>query len=283
MSLRVMCAVLVLALASVACGFSFNLPERPTPGPEVTDEINIAVPGEGTMQLQFDFNAGELEIGPGAGGQLVQGTATYNLPELKPEVTTSGTSVRVKQGNFELENIPSYRDLTNRWELQLGDRPIDLAVNGGAYEATYDLGGLSLASLYIKDGAANVELAFDSPNKIEMGVLRYETGASKVEMLGLANANFHTLVFDAGAGSYTLDFSGELKRDATITLRAGFSTIELRIPPDINAVVIVDSGLSNVSAGGNWDKSGDRYTQLGSGPTLNFVIDMGAGFLRLTD
>ena len=34
----------ILALATMACGFSVDLPSVPTPGPEVTDEITVAVP-----------------------------------------------------------------------------------------------------------------------------------------------------------------------------------------------------------------------------------------------
>jgi hypothetical protein len=41
--------------------------------------------------------------------------------------------------------------------------------------------------------------------------------------------------------------------------------------------------MSNVSISGSWDKNGDRYAQVGNGPTLTFVVDMGAGLLKLTD
>ena len=283
MNAKILTAILVLALASVACSINIDLPNQPTPGPEVTDQISVPVPGAGTTRLELDFSAGDLTISPGAGAELVRGTATYNLPALRPEITTSGVDVRIKQGDFEIDSLPSYRGLVNKWNLQLGDSPLDLTVGAGAYEAEYELGGLSLSSLYIKDGAADVKLAFSSPNRIEMGVLRYETGASKVDLEGLANANFHTLVFDSGAGDYLLDFSGDLKRDATITIRSGLSNIVLRIPNTVNATVMVDSGLSNVSSSGSWDKSGDRYMQVGSGPSLTFVVDMGAGLLKLTD
>jgi len=114
-------------------------------------------------------------------------------------------------------------------------------------------------------------------------VLRYETGASNVELKGLANANFNTLVFQGGAGDFTLDFSGELQRDGTVTINSGFSNIILVIPENVNANVTMESGLTNVSTGSSWDKKGDIYTQAGDGPTLTFVIEMGAGNITLTD
>lgn len=72
-----------------------------------------------------------------------------------------------------------------------------------------------------------------------MTIFRYETGASSVSLSGLANANFSTLVFDCGAGGYTLDFSGDLQRDAIVTIDSGFSDLKLVIPKEINAKVTI--------------------------------------------
>jgi hypothetical protein len=101
-------------------------------------------------------------------------------------------------------------------------------------------------------------------------------------MSGLANANFSMMDFSSGAGDYTLDFSGELQRDASIKLSSGFSNIIVIVPEDVDAVVTVDSGASNVSAGSGWSQNGDVYRQEGEGPTLTFVIEIGAGNVTLT-
>src|SRR3546814_7166011 len=52
-----------------------------------------------------------------------------------------------------------------------------------------ELGGLSLKSLEVKDGASNVDLSFSKSNLVEMSILQYTTGASDVKLTGLANAN----------------------------------------------------------------------------------------------
>ena len=119
---------------------------------------------------------------------------------------------------------------------------------------TFEFGGLSLNNLTIKDGAANVELAFSEPNLVEMSTFSYETGASDVKMSGLANANFSIMDFSSGAGDYTLDFSGELQRDASIKISSGLSNIIVIVPEGVDAVVTVDSGASNVSAGSGWSQ-----------------------------
>jgi hypothetical protein len=91
------------------------------------------------------------------------------------------------------------------------------------------------------------------------------------------------MIFDAGAGNYTLDFSGDLQRDATITIDTGLSNVTLLIPEGIDATVTVEGGLANVSAGSNWTRVGDVYTQAGASPSLTFVVKIGAGNLTLTD
>ncbi|MCL4529648.1 MAG: toast rack family protein [Chloroflexi bacterium] len=279
MNYKIISIILILALSALACGFSFSIPQAPTPGPDVTTNITVSAPTSGATRLTIAFGAGDLKLSPGA-KDLVDGTATYNVPDLKPVISTQGGDIQIKQG--ELQNFAYPRQLHNEWDLQLGSAPMDLTVNAGAYNGTYELGGLSLTSLTVKDGAANVKMSFSQPNASEMSLFRYETGASTVKLSELANANFNTMIFNSGAGDYTLDFSGTLKRDATITISSGLSNLILVIPQNVHAIVTTESGLSNVNAGPGWSQSGNVYTQSGSGPTLTFIIKTGAGNLTLT-
>lgn len=282
MQYKIVSAILVLALASLACGFTVDIPKRPTPGPVVTDDITVAGQGSSGTRLNLEFGAGTLNLSPGAGDQLVQGTATYNISDLKPEITQQNGTVLIRQGPYEFKDLPSFEGVRNEWDLKLGDAPMDLNITGGAYHATYEFGGLSLTSLTVKDGAANVTLSFSSPNQSEMSMMRYETGASNVKLTGLANANFNTMMFQSGAGDYTLDFTGELQRDATITISSGLSNLILVIPDQVNASITMESGLTNVNTVEGWSKNGDIYTQKGEGPTLTFLIKTGAGNITVT-
>ncbi len=283
MNYKILSAFLILALVGVACGFTIDIPKRPTAGPDIKDEIKVAAPDADEIHLTIAFGAGKLKLSSGAGEGLVDGTATYNIKDLKPVITEEEGNVRIQQGNYELKELPSFDGIKNDWDLRLGDVPMDLKIEAGAYDATYDLGGLSLTGLTVKDGAAHVNLSFSSPNKSEMSILRYDTGASNVELKELTNANFNTLMFKSGAGEYKLDFSGDLQRDATVTISSGLSNITLVIPKNANANVTLDSGLTNVSTSSSWNKNGNLYTQSGEGPTLTFVIEMGAGNITLTD
>ena len=159
---------------------------------------------------------------------------------------------------------------------------MDLTIEAGAYKGDFEFGGLALNNLTVKDGAADVTMNFSEPNQTEMSVFQYETGASDVKMNGLANANFGLMDFSSGAGDYTLDFSGDLKRDASITISSGLSNVIIVVPEGVNAVITVDSGVSNINAGSSWEKNGNIYTQKGEGPTLTFVIEIGAGNVTIT-
>jgi hypothetical protein len=279
MNVKIISAILVLALASMACGFSVDLPERAKAGPEIKDSITVADPKSSETRLTITFGAGDLNLSSGA-ENLVDGNAIYNVKDLKPQVTTTDGNIEITQGDFK--SLPPVEGMKNEWDLKLGKTPMDLTINAGAYTGKYNLGGLALKSLTVKDGAAHVELAFAQPNTTEMSVFRYETGASNVKLTGLANANFNSLSFSSGAGDYTLDFSGELKRDATVNLSSGLSNMIVVVPAGVNANVTVEGGLSNVSVGSSWSQNGNIYSQTGSGPTLTFIIKMGAGNLTLT-
>jgi len=280
MNTKIILAILVLALASLACGFSIDLPERQKAGPEVEESITVADPKSGETRLTLSFGAGELTLSPG-GQSLVDGTAIYNVEDLKPEIKKNGNSIEIRQGDFK--SLPPFDDIKNEWDLKLGDMPLDLTLQAGAYDGNLELGGLALKSLTVRDGAANVDLSFGEPNQTEMSILRYETGASDVKLTGLPNANFSTLTFSGGAGNYTLDFSGELQREAVVTISSGFGNLSLIVPEEVDAVVTVESAAVNINHSSGWAQNGQKYTQNGSGPTLTIIVKMAAGNLVITD
>ncbi len=280
MKVKIIFAILVLSLASMACGFSIDLPSQPKAGPEIKDSITVADPKSDETRLSLSFGAGKLSLSPGA-KSLVDGTVVYNVEDLKPQVIKDGNNIEIKQGDFK--SLPPFKDMKNEWDLKLGNTPMDLVISAGAYDGTLELGGLSLKSLEVKDGASHVDLSFSKPNPIEMSVLRYATGASDVKLAGLANANFSTLTFSGGAGNYTLDFSGELQQDAVVTIDAGFGNVTLIVPENVNAKVTVESAAVNINHGSGWSQNGKDYVQKSDGPTLTVIVKMAAGNLLIGD
>jgi DUF4097 and DUF4098 domain-containing protein YvlB len=264
----------------MACGASFDVKSPEKAGPEVTESITVPTTGSEETRLILKFGAGSLKLSPGA-DDFVEGTAVYNFEQLKPEVTINKGEVTIENKNFE--NIINPKDLVNSWDLKLGDSPMDLEINAGAYNGRFELGGLAITTLTVKDGASDVELSFSESNLTDMSILRYETGASRVTLSGLANANFSTLMFSGGAGTYELDFSGDLQQNGTVTVEAGAGDVHLVIPRDVNAKVTVESALVSINHSTNWSQNGATYSQDGKGPTLTIIVKMAAGSLAITD
>jgi hypothetical protein len=276
---------IVLAVVTMSCSFTVNLPvTRVQTGPTRTENIDIPNPESGDANLTLSFAAGELNLTPGGSDTLVSGTAVYNVDELKPVISGSGAEVRLQTGQNDVKfnGIPSFGDnLKNRWDLALGQAPMDLTIMAGAYKGDMDLGGLSLRSLHVTDGAAQAKLRFSQLNQVEMSLLHYETGASDVSLSGLANANAGSIEFRSGAGNYTLDFGGDLLRDTQMDVRSGMSKVTIYVPRNSNATVTFTGGFSSVNTTGSWQKSGQTYSYSGAGPNLDINVEIGAGSVDL--
>jgi len=278
-------AILILALASLACSVNINLPDwQVVTGPTETENINVPLlpDTQAIPDVTLKFAAGTLNLQPGAEGALVTGTATYNVADLKPTVSTENGNILIETGNFDLKGFPRLnQDVINNWELKLGASPMRLVINAGAYQGDYELGGLSLERLQIEDGASQVDVSFSTPNLAQMSSLQYTTGASQVSLKGLANANTTDMTFRGGAGEYTLDFSGELRNNMDVNIESGVSSVTIIVPEGVNAQVISDSGFTTVSTSGSWKQNGNTYQLTGSGNTITINVKIGAGSLKL--
>jgi hypothetical protein len=268
--------LLGMAVLTGGCGIST--------GPTQDLTISESLGGAAVTDVQVTMGAGKLSLSPGATG-LASGLIRYNVESWKPTVERTDSRLTIKQGKQTgLRGLGG--DIVNEWQLQLGNAPMRLSVSAGAYEGNYDLSGLLLQGLTIKDGAAKTQVMFNSPNPGQMERLSYETGASTVTMTGLANANFKTMEFQGGAGSYTLNFSGQLRSDATVRAKAGVGTVRIVVPATTAARVSVEGALNDVSTEGAWTVSGKTYSTAAAGggaqaKALTIAVDMSVGSLKL--
>ena len=278
-------ALAAMLIASMACTVSVPTVEIKT-GPVTETVVDVPRLADPTQEafVTLAFGANELRLSPGATDALVSGTVRTNLKDFEPTIEVDGSDIRIEQGDLNVDGIPSFSadKGINEWDLHLGSDPIRLRVTGGAYEGEMDLGGLALTDLYISDGAATVRVDFSAPNRTEMSSLRYETGASLVDLLNLANANFTSMIFRSGAGTYTLDFGGTLQREAQVDIESGLSTLTIIVPEGTAAEAEISGGMSTVTAHGAWISQGSsRYRLAGEGPRLLIDVAMGAGTVNL--
>jgi hypothetical protein len=230
--------------------------------------------------VQLVMGDGKLTLSPGAAG-LVSGTIDYNVGAWKPKIARSDTRVTIKQGSTE---PVSGGDATvvNEWNLQLGAAPMRLQITAGAYQGVFDLGGLSLQQLDIVDGAAKTQVDFSSPNPSQMERLRYVTGASTVTLTGLANANPAAMEFAGAAGTYVLDFSGQLRSDAKVKITVAGGTLRIEVPGTTRARVTMKGTTAQVATQGAWTIDGATYSTPAvvsgaGGKSLTLELQMAAG------
>ncbi len=252
-------------------------------GPMQELVIEEPLGGSAVMEVVVKMGAGSLGVEPGAPG-LLSGVIRYNVASWKPTVKRSESRLTIEQGSpRSFATWPG--SITNQWQLRLGKAPLALVVTAGAYDGRYELGGLTLTSLHIKDGAAKARVTFSEPNPGRLQKFDYETGASTVTLNGLGNANFELLEFTGGAGEYTLDFSGELRMDGRVRVKTGASKVRLVIPAGVAVQVHVEGSLNDVSTEGTWTKTDKIYrTEIPEGPVkgdLDIVVELSVGKLEL--
>jgi hypothetical protein len=282
--IKFLAIIAAIALTTLACNFTINRQVRGVSvGSLETYEIEVPPPDSNDIsEVRIEFGAGELNLSPGSDEYLISGTATYNVDEFEPKVTVSGTEVKISQQIEEINFIPILGEgFENVWDLELGSSPMELDISAGGYRGEFELGGVPIHELRIAEGAADTRVSFSEINPVEMDTLRYDTGASRATLTGLANANFKEMDFRSGAGDYRLDFSGQLQQDAHVSIKSGLSSIVIIVPEGTPATVRFEGGLTNVDLDGDWRMSGSRYTLPGEGPELTITVEMGAGNLEL--
>lgn len=280
----VIAVIIILALTSLACSVNLGLPNvtRVETTEPRTLNVSEAAPDGSPAEVSIKMGAGTLNLS-GGGSTLLEGTVNYNVAAWEPRVRREGNLVAISQGDInDMNGLPS-KNMNNEWNLRLGDvTPVELTIDAGAYKGEVDLSGVPLLALSVTDGASDNTITFNTPNPARMSTLHYKTGASKVTLEGLANANFSRMTFDGGAGAYTLDFSGTLANDAEVAIKAGVCNVKLIVPEGMNVIISNEGAVTSISTKGTWQVTDNTYAAAnGSGPTLTITVDMGVGNLEL--
>jgi N-terminal domain of toast_rack, DUF2154 len=235
-------------------------------------------------EVHLVMGDGKLVLAPVAAG-LVSGTIDLNVAAWKPKITRSDTRLTIAQGSTKgLSGGDA--SVVNDWNLKLGVAPMRLQIEAGAYEGAFELGGLSLQALDITDGAAKTQIDFTSPNPSQMERLRYVTGASTVTLVGLANANPAAMEFRGAAGTYVLDFSGQLRSDAKVEITIAAGSLRIEVPSTTRAQLKMKGTTAEVATQGSWTIDGSTYStpaviSEAGGKTLTIELQMTAGSAAL--
>jgi hypothetical protein len=285
-----MIAMGAVCLAGLAC--SLSLPDIQL-GPSLTVEklqigemqtTPIDVPARsGITDLTLEFGAGDLTLQPGGEG-LLSGSARFNVSDFEPIVDDRESQVTLRSGNLRGDQIPAgwSSEVVNEWDLHLGrQRPMNLAVNIGAAQATIDLGGLDLRNLDINSGAAQLSLDFSEPMAGEMGHFILNAGAAKLQLADLANAHAGTIYIKAAGATLELGFAGELEQPMSVTIEGAAGDFTFAVPQDTAARMTTSGALLSIEPQGQWSRQGSDYLHPGSGPEITISVTAAAGNITL--
>ena len=210
-------------------------------GPVVQETREVELADVDRVQVSLTYGGGDLGIETGT-DKLLHAEFVYNVPDLEPVVAFE---TRGDVGALEIRHqVESFtwntwdKAVRNEWKLALSDRvPIELDADVGASTGRWELGGMRITDLDLTGGAADITVRFDRPNPERLESMRVQSGAARLQLLELGNANLEEFSFDGGLGTYTFDFGGEWQRSADAVIKAGASALTLRVPQDIGVRV----------------------------------------------
>ena len=253
-------------------------------GPVVSVDRSVDLGDAEQVDITIQFAGGDLEIG-GDGDDLDDGLMIgeflYNLDELEPEieyeVAQERGTLRVRNLKQEIRLDRWTKEIRNEWKIVLTKKvPLELTIDTGASRGELALGGLQITDLELNVGAADIKVSFDDLNPQEMSELRVHSGAARLELADLGNANLSKLLFDGGIGSYTFDLRGEWQRSAQVEIKSGVSNIVIYIPRDVG-VRLCPGGLKEGDYGKLTEKEGCYVNDLfqDAETTLDIKLDVG--------
>jgi hypothetical protein len=164
--------------------------------------------------------------------------------------------------------------------------PISFDIELGAGKGNFDFTGLIVKDLNISTGASSVEIAFDKPNPSTIDYMNIETGVSKFKARNLSNANFNSLRFSGGVGTYSLDFGGTLNKEVDVHIEIGLGSLTLEIPEYIGAKIMYEKNwLSGIDLDSEFsEKSENEYqtdNYFNTKGRMNIKIEAGLGSVKV--
>jgi hypothetical protein len=248
--------------------------------------INVAFPQASDLHLVISLGACQLKVTPSDGEMWVSGTYDDPSNVIPSRVEQEGGRVRITQDYQTTGWFNLFGGQPPQVDLKLGKaRSYLLTLEVGASESNFDLGGLPVTRLMLRQGAGKMDFNFSQPNPQPMSLLKLDSGAVGLTMNNLANANFAEMTVDGGAAGYVFDFGGVLQRDAHVRITTGMASVEVHVPSTTAAKITAESVLGGLDVGdGFMKKEGAFWTEAataGKTPVLTIHANVTIGALSL--
>jgi hypothetical protein len=187
--------------------------------------INIPYPDASELHLKIGVGACRLEVAPGTSDSWVTGTYEDPTGFVPARIVQEGGTARITQ-TTNWADLKGWSGRAPRFNLALGTaRPYALTIESGASDNVLELGGLPLNRLLVQYGAGKMDVTFSAPNPQVMEQLTVNSGAGRLVMQGLGNANLSQMNAEGGAAAYVFDFGGILQQNANARISTGLRSV----------------------------------------------------------
>ena len=221
---------------------------------------------EDDFNVVVRFALGTFRLARDPGNALYRTTLVYIEEAFEPQHDYDRSRHTLRVGlsegpgdrNFNVQNL---RELQQRLEVNLSPSvPTRLDLEFGAVSADIDLGGLSLLEAVVQTGASEGTLRFSQPTLARCERLDFQIGAADFSVEQIGNSNCAAMKFQAGAGRFTLDFTGEWQREGETlaSVDIGVGALTMRFPSHLGVAVTLDRFLATFDRSG-FVKRGDVY------------------------
>ena len=244
-----------------------------------TVTMSRQVENEQTLDVNVRYGAGHFSVGPAESGVLYHMQIEYDEDVFRPLAEYEGSSLRIGT-----ESLGRRFRLIRDWgagemELVLSrDVAMDLNMDFGAVRADIDLGGIRLTRLEINTGASQTQIDISEPNSEAMSRASMDVGAAEFTVRNLGNLNTEVIEIDAGIGEIDLDFTGDWRQNARVSVDMGLGSLVLRFPRGLGVRLVKDTFLTSLDSEG-LVKRGDAYYSLDyDDAEYQITVDVDAAF-----
>jgi len=217
------------------------------------DERYTAAKGK-TLDIELDIDAGEVDVLPADSRDEVRVVMRYTEEAFREKVSFDEKRgrLRIQLDSRKWKKWRSYdSDNDERAEVTvyLPDG-VDLYITSkiSAGDISMELGGLRLKEFSFTNFAGEVEVSFDTPNKVVMDMLDINVKVGETRFLALGNARFRRADVNAGIGEMEVDFTGALEKGAKARVDLDIGEATVILPEETGVRARIGGGLSFLSS-----------------------------------
>ncbi len=214
------------------------------------------------MRVRVQYRAGRVDVRPTSEPLLYSMHLRYDERRAVPlhhyDAEQHSVALGLESGGQSTHAMSGNREAG---ELRLAlpmNVPLELDLDLGGTQSTFDLGDMSLQSVRLECGATDATLLFSRPNRRRMRDLDINVGAAAFSAVHLGNANADQMRIRGGVGSVDLDFSGVWTHDLAVNARLLMGSLTLRVPADVGLRLEVQRFVTGFDHPG-LEKRGDAW------------------------